>query len=187
MKIKFYKYHGTGNDFVMIDNRDNHCSLTNNQVAQLCDRRFGIGGDGLILLQLLDGYDFEMVYYNSDGNESTMCGNGGRCIVQFAHDLNIIQGETNFKAIDGPHRAYVLEGEVKLQMIDVHEFKQDSDHYEINTGSPHYILIEKDIDAIDIVPRSRAIRYSAAFPKGINVNYVEQINTEERKSKRFFF
>lgn len=169
----------------MIDNRDKRCALTNEQVAKLCDRRFGIGADGLILLQLIDGYDFEMVYYNSDGNESTMCGNGGRCIVQFAHDLNIIQGETNFKAIDGPHRAFVLEGEVKLQMIDVKEYKQDATHCEINTGSPHYVLIEKEIDAIDIVPRSRAIRYSDAFPKGINVNYVEQINADSIKVRTY--
>src|SRR5580698_10251794 len=130
MNIHFYKYHGAGNDFIMIDNRDMRVDHQNPAfIARLCDRRFGIGGDGIMFLQNIDGYDFEMVYYNADGQPSSMCGNGGRCIVAFAKFLGIIHSGTNFLAVDGPHYAKIsASGDwVSLQMIDVSEISTDAD------------------------------------------------------------
>src|ERR1700755_1625649 len=114
MLIRFYKYQGTGNDFVILDNRDKRYSnLTAEQVELLCDRRFGIGADGLMLLNLKEGYDFEMKYYNADGNESSMCGNGGRCLVKFAYHLGIHKSTYLFSASDGDHEAEIdLDGTV---------------------------------------------------------------------------
>ncbi|MGL6038464.1 MAG: diaminopimelate epimerase, partial [Soonwooa sp.] len=133
--MKFYKYQGTGNDFVMIDNRNLSFPKENTKlVEQLCDRRFGIGGDGLILLENDEQYDFKMVYYNSDGNESTMCGNGGRCIVAFAHFLDIFEDKTKFDAIDGMHEAEIKNGVVKLKMIDVEKIFADEEDFVLNTG-----------------------------------------------------
>ena len=117
--LHFYKYHGTGNDFILFDNREGKIHLTTAQIKHLCDRRFGIGADGLMLLESLKDYDFKMVYYNSDGNESTMCGNGGRCLVAFAKKLNIITTETEFEAIDGLHHATFTENGIRLKMNDV--------------------------------------------------------------------
>lgn len=178
MKIPFYKYQGTGNDFVIIDNRAT-CYLTRQDqeiVRQLCDRRFGIGADGLILLQEAKGYDFEMVYFNADGNESTMCGNGGRCIVAFARYLNIITDRAYFLAIDGAHEALIETNDwVDLKMMDVEQVKIAEDHYELNTGSPHYIAFVEDVDDIHVVENGQAIRYSKAYKEeGINVNFVEK-------------
>jgi diaminopimelate epimerase len=140
MKLHFYKYQGAGNDFILIDNRTNIINHQNPKlIAQLCDRRFGIGGDGIMFLQSKEGYDFEMIYYNADGQPSSMCGNGGRCIVAFARFLGIIDGETNFLAVDGPHYAKIsVSGDwVSLQMIDVEEITSDGDAFVLNTGSPH--------------------------------------------------
>src|ERR1044071_426252 len=123
MTIYFYKYQGTGNDFVIIDNRQGtYNDLTRQQVKHLCNRRFGIGGDGLMLLNLKDGYDFEMKYFNADGKESSMCGNGGRCLVKFAYDIGIIKPAYSFFAIDGAHEAHFGEhGWVQLKMKNVNE------------------------------------------------------------------
>jgi diaminopimelate epimerase len=178
MKIPFYKYQGTGNDFVMIDNRQNIFDRTNRSfVASLCHRRFGIGADGLILLTKHHSYDFEMVYFNSDGNESTMCGNGGRCLVKFAHDLGVIGEETTFLAVDGPHKAYVKNGLVHLHMIDVEQMNIQPEYYFLNTGSPHYVQAVQGIDDFNVFEKGREIRYSAQFqPGGTNVNFMEEIN-----------
>src|SRR5437773_269544 len=120
MTQRFYKYQGTGNDFVIFDNMDGRMpKFSKELVSHLCDRRFGIGADVLMLLEKVDGFDFKMVYYNSDGNESTMCGNGGRCLEKFAHDRGVIADKAYFLAVDGPHVAYVEEGAVHLGMIDV--------------------------------------------------------------------
>lgn len=176
-KVKFYKYQGAGNDFLMIDNRSlafDHANLE--VIARLCDRRFGIGGDGMMLLQNTLGYDFEMVYYNADGRPSSMCGNGGRCIVAFAKFLNIIETETNFLAVDGPHYAKITEeGDwVSLQMIDVKVINNDGDDYVLNTGSPHYIKLDQNITNKDVFNEGRAIRYNEKYKEeGINVNFVE--------------
>jgi len=181
MNITFYKYQGTGNDFVLVDNRTNVFDRERRDiVAQICHRRFGIGADGFILLQNKEGYDFEMVYYNADGNESTMCGNGGRCIVQFAYDLGVISATTRFLAVDGPHDAQVKDGLVHLHMIDVNAVnKLDTDTFFLNTGSPHYVKKVAEIEQYPIVENGKAVRYSDAFkPGGTNANFMElQENT----------
>ena len=140
--MEFYKYQGTGNDFVMIDNRDLNFPKSTEIIEKLCDRRFGIGGDGLILLENDEenpNLNFKMVYYNSDGNESTMCGNGGRCIVAFAHFLDIFEEKCVFNAIDGLHEAEIRNGIVKLKMIDVENIQKDGENFVLNTGSPHFV------------------------------------------------
>ncbi|CAN5518605.1 diaminopimelate epimerase [soil metagenome] len=177
MKIKFYKYQGAGNDFIMVDNRnlalDHHDPKL---ITYLCDRRFGIGGDGIMFLQNREGYDFEMVYYNSDGKPSSMCGNGGRCIVAFAKHLNIIDNETDFLAVDGPHHAKIsATGDwVSLQMKDVDQVKMDGDAYVLDTGSPHYVMLADDLQHRNVYQEGHAIRNNATYrEQGINVNFVE--------------
>ncbi|RYY84951.1 MAG: diaminopimelate epimerase [Chitinophagaceae bacterium] len=180
MKHTFYKYQGTGNDFVLFDNRDGSLdSLTREQVRALCDRRFGIGGDGLMLLNRREGYDFEMKYYNSDGRESSMCGNGGRCLVKFAADQGLVQTDYRFLAVDGPHEASIeLDGNVALKMADVDRIEHDGNDFVLNTGSPHFVHLTTDVMHKDMVRIGREIRNSPSYMKeGINVNFVEQ--TEE--------
>lgn len=179
MKIPFYKYQGTGNDFVMIDNRTQVLSKNNARVIkELCDRRFGIGGDGLILLEKpeVEGDDFKMLYFNADGNESSMCGNGGRCLVAFAKFLGIISNEAKFTAIDGPHQATISdEDEVSLQMQNVNEIKQMGNSVFLDTGSPHHIIFTKNVPALDVKTEGAAVRYSDEYLTlgGTNVNFVE--------------
>jgi diaminopimelate epimerase len=182
MLIKFYKYHGTGNDFIMVDNRPYNINKDNTEmVARLCHRHFGIGADGLILLNMADGYDFEMVYFNSDGNESSMCGNGGRCLVSFAHQLGLIEHDCRFKAIDGDHTAHIDSfGIVTLGMKDVTAVNRSNNDFILNTGSPHYVQFVKGVKHLDIVHNARAIRYNATYQKeGINVNFVEVTDEDE--------
>ena len=179
MQIEFYKYQGTGNDFVMIDNRSNTFPKENIQlIAHLCDRRFGIGGDGLILLENDPEADFKMVYYNSDGNQSTMCGNGGRCLVAFAQQLNVIKNDATFNAIDGLHHASVAQdGIVSLQMIDVLEIKETLDYSFLNTGSPHHVQLVEDLEHYNVKENGAAIRYSDLYGKtGSNINFVSKID-----------
>lgn len=179
MQIEFYKYQGTGNDFVMIDNRSNFFPKDNIQlIARLCDRRFGIGGDGLILLENDTETDFKMVYYNSDGNQSSMCGNGGRCLVAFAKKLNVIQDNTTFIATDGVHHASVAEnGIVSLQMIDVADIKITPDYVFMNTGSPHHIQLVDDLEHYNVKENGASIRYGELYGKqGSNINFVKKID-----------
>jgi diaminopimelate epimerase len=176
MMIEFYKYQGTGNDFIILDNRQQQYSgLSNRQVQQLCHRRFGIGADGLMLLNSKEGYDFEMAYYNADGNVSSMCGNGGRCLVKFAAQMGIRRSSYHFWAIDGPHEAEIeTDGTVSLKMADVHGIAHHGGHYVLNTGSPHFVKFAKDILEVDMVATGREIRYGKEFAaEGINVNIVE--------------
>lgn len=177
MQLHFDKYQGTGNDFILIDNRDKKISLSVAQIALLCDRRFGVGADGLMLLENAEGYDFRMVYYNADGNESTMCGNGGRCLVAFAKKLGVIDNSASFIAIDGPHTATVnVDGTVSLQMQDVKEVLQEDGYVQLNTGSPHYITFVDDVVNTDVFNLGRSIRNSERYqPKGINVNFVQRL------------
>jgi diaminopimelate epimerase len=176
MTIHFSKYQGTGNDFVIIDNRDGSISLSNQQIAFLCDRRFGVGADGLMLLGTATGYDFSMTYYNGDGTEGSMCGNGGRCLVQFAHDNGIVQEHYSFIAIDGPHEARIHNnGWVHLKMTDVKAVEKGEDFFVTNTGSPHYIKMVNDLENHDVFNEGKLIRFNERFSKeGINVNFVEQ-------------
>jgi diaminopimelate epimerase len=179
MQLEFFKYQGTGNDFVMIDNRSNFFPKENIQlIARLCDRRFGIGGDGLILLENDLETDFKMVYYNSDGNQSSMCGNGGRCLVAFAKKLQVIDNEATFIATDGLHHATVGDdGLVSLQMIDVDAVKVSSDYVFLNTGSPHHVQLVDDLENYNIKENGAAIRYGDLYGKvGSNINFVKQID-----------
>jgi diaminopimelate epimerase len=179
--IKFYKYQGAGNDFILVDNRGKNAVDHHNpaMIARLCDRRFGIGGDGMMFLQEKTGYDFEMVYYNADGQPSSMCGNGGRCIVAFAKFLGVIGSETNFLAVDGPHHAKIsASGDwVSLQMIDVNEINRDGEAYVLNTGSPHYINLVTGLKDKNVYQDGYAIRNNSTYKaQGINVNFVEPMN-----------
>jgi len=183
MEIQFYKYQGTGNDFVILDNRDGRYSeLTEAQVKFLCDRRFGIGADGLMLLDLEEGYDFKMTYFNADGRQSSMCGNGGRCLTQFAYDMGITQTMYHFIAVDGPHEASIEnDGTVALRMNDVNKVEEEHGHFILNTGSPHYVSFENDVMNLDVVRKGRDIRNSHRFKQeGINVNFVEQTAARDR-------
>lgn len=180
MQIQFFKYQGAGNDFILIDQRaENAVVLSQKQIERLCDRRFGIGADGLMLLKNHPGYDFEMQYYNADGRLGSMCGNGGRCIVAFAKQLHIIEQEANFLAVDGAHYAKIsAEGNwVDLQMIDVAEIHADGEALVLNTGSPHYVLSQENLQSLNVYEAGKAIRYNDTYKqKGINVNFVEDRN-----------
>ena len=190
MKIPFYKYQGTGNDFILIDNRKKIFPSNAFQlIEKLCNRRFGIGADGLILLQLHNDADFYMQYFNCDGKESSMCGNGGRCIVQFANDLGLIASNTKFYAVDGYHEASIENnGIVNLLMKDVEVLEQrDQNNYLLNTGSPHFVLFLNDeIENIKIKEEAHKIRYNEEFKKqGINVNFLNVVNDETLKIRTY--
>lgn len=179
MRLHLYKYHGAGNDFILIDDRANRIKLSWKQIKLLCDRRFGIGADGLMLLKKSKNHDFKMIYYNSDGFEGTMCGNGGRCIVAFANYLGI--DSYNFEAIDGIHTATIKKKTddnseliIKLEMKDVEECHPlTKNSYIVDTGSLHYVTFVKDLDNYPVFEKGRKIRYSPQFEDGINVNFVE--------------
>jgi diaminopimelate epimerase len=173
--MTFYKYQGTGNDFILIDNRDGRINLSTEHVARLCDRHFGIGADGLMLLENVEGYDFRMIYYNSNGGESTMCGNGGRCLAAFAKRLGIIDHKANFLAVDGPHVATIAnDGLISLHMSDVGTIKMTDGIAILNTGSPHYVKMVRDVLHTDVFLEGRSIRNQPQFqPDGINVNFVQ--------------
>lgn len=179
MKFTFYKYQGTGNDFVIIDDREKTFPIDKKLIYNICHRRFGIGADGFMLLQNDANSDFLMNYFNSDGNESTMCGNGGRCLVQFAHDIKAIGTSTTFNAVDGLHEAQISPEVVSLKMIDVTDVETAENHSFLNTGSPHHIEFVEDIDAVDVFNQGRKIRYgSPYFEEGANVNFVQKIDEE---------
>ena len=176
MQLTFYKYQGTGNDFIIIDNREMNFDRSDNSlVAKLCDRRFGIGADGLMLLQTKIGYDFEMVYYNSDGKESSMCGNGSRCIVEFARTLGLVKTKANFLASDGEHEAMVKEGFISLKMNNVSKIEMNAGYSYLNTGSPHYVAFVNDVHNFNVYEEGKKIRYNDRFKEtGTNVNFVEK-------------
>lgn len=179
MNMNFSKYQGTGNDFILIDNRDENFPISQPLIKKLCDRRFGIGADGLILLQNQETSDFKMVYFNSDGNESSMCGNGGRCISSFAAQVLNLKNKTNFLAIDGFHEAKFLsispkKANVALKMNDVANIEIGENFYYLNTGSPHYVSFQNNLSTFNLVEEARKIRYSERFKEiGTNVNYLE--------------
>ena len=181
MHIQFYKYQGTGNDFILLDNREKiYDAITQKQVAFLCHRRFGIGADGLMLLNLKEGYDFEMKYYNADGAEGSMCGNGGRCLVRFANTMGIRRSRYRFTAFDGDHEADIdLDGQVRLKMNDVNKVEAEGSNFILDTGSPHFVKHTKDVAMLDVKVNGRSIRYSKEFEhSGINVNFVEMLDQD---------
>ncbi|MGH1336341.1 MAG: diaminopimelate epimerase [Aureispira sp.] len=177
MEISFYKYQGTGNDFVLLDNRDGrYDALSSTQIAWLCDRRFGVGGDGLMLLQNKEGFDFEMVYFNADGQDSSMCGNGGRCLVAFANFLGILdQPKAYFLAVDGPHEAVVVSSAyIELKMSPVNATQYGAPALFLDTGSPHHLAFVPNLDEINVYEQGQEIRYSAPYKAaGTNVNFIE--------------
>jgi len=176
MKLHFYKYQGTGNDFIIIDNRSNDYQLSTSQIVRLCDRKFGIGADGLILFQSDPEFDFHMNFYNPDGSQS-FCGNGSRCVVHFAKDLGVIADRCRFRAIDGVHESLVKSNEFRIHMRDVSGIKQLEEFaFYLNTGSPHYVEFVEKLDEVSVFEEGRSIRYDAQFaPGGTNVNFVEVV------------
>ena len=188
MELNFSKYHGTGNDFILIDDRDRSFPDNEDIIQRLCDRHFGIGADGLILIQNHAELDYRMVYFNSDGSQS-LCGNGSRCGFAFARTIGMADTHATFETTDGVHQIKMQDGEIHFQLFDVHELKQlDEKDWFINTGSPHHIIISNDVDSEDVVSSGRKIRNSSDYTghNGTNVNFAQllqdrvKIRTYER-------
>jgi len=175
LHLQFYKYQGTGNDFVILDNRQDFFPKDNTRlVAQLCDRKFGIGADGLILLENDKTSDFKMVYYNADGRESSLCGNGGRCLVAFAKKMGVIADTTTFSAIDGMHHAQINDEIVTLWMNDVDKIHQRERCFFLDTGSPHHVQLVQDVSALDVQKEGAKLRYGLYGEAGANINFIQQ-------------
>ena len=185
MQIPFYKYQGTGNDFVVIDNRQSIFPKNNTKlIGQLCDRRFGIGADGLILLENDSESDFNMDYYNSDASQS-MCGNGGRCAVAFAKFLGMIGDSTTFRAIDGLHEATIDGDVVTLKMSNVSEVHQRTRHLFLDTGSPHHVQLVENLDKFAVKHEGAKLRYGLYGESGSNINFVEQLASDSFKVRTY--
>jgi len=186
--LDFYKYHGAGNDFILIDNRNRKWSHDDISLFKaMCDRHLGIGADGLMLLESSSDYDFEMFYVNSDGKPSSMCGNGGRCIVSFAHSLGLIENEARFLAIDGVHHAKITGKDwVSLEMVKPGPIHFKDGYALVNTGSPHLVKIVHNLDTMDVYSQGKEIRYSYDFKEeGVNVNFVEMVSAREAKVRTY--
>ena len=185
MKINFTKYEGNGNDFIIIDDRKEEFSEDNVlMISKLCDRKFGIGADGLILLRKHKVYDFQMIYFNSDGNESSMCGNGGRCLVSYALQLDIDLKTNSFLAIDGVHKFKVVDNEIYLKMNDVKDIVVKNGYNFLNTGSPHVVQIVENVDEINVYEQGKKIRRQFQEMNGVNVNFVS-FNNDIIKCRTF--
>jgi len=176
MQISFQKFQGCGNDFILVDDRKGQVKLSSQQVEILCDRHFGIGADGLMLLETAPGYDFKMAYYNSDGNISSLCGNGSRCITRFAQSLGIIKDKARFLAADGEHECVINGEEVALHMANVGKIEYHGDHFFLNTGSPHVVKWVNNLEAFDVYGEGKRIRQSEPYDSqgGTNVNFIQQ-------------
>lgn len=177
--MRFSKYQGTGNDFILVNGETETVDPSDaSKIRKWCDRKFGIGADGFILIRHHPDCDFEMLFFNNDGQQGSLCGNGGRCAVKFAREEGYFEGEEcTFMAFDGVHQARLQAGQVALRMADVSRTEPAKGRVVLNTGSPHYVVLVEDLSDIDVVEAGRAIRYSTEFSKeGINVNFVE---TEE--------
>jgi len=173
-KVRFYKYQATGNDFVVADNREGNLSFSPKQIMSLCHRRFGIGADGIILLERATDADFRMVYYNSDGSIG-FCGNGCRAAVHFAHHLGMVKEKARFIAHDGTHEATLLpDGQIRFSLRDVDRIVPKGEDFYINTGTDHHVRFVKNLSAYPVVEEGRKMRHSALYqPKGTNVDFVE--------------
>ena len=186
--MTFYKYQATGNDFIMVDNRQEFFPKNDTKtIRHLCHRRFGIGADGLILLESDNSADFRMIYFNSDGKEGSMCGNGGRCIVAFANYLEIAAGHCVFRAIDGIHQGRITNKGVALQMQDVVQIHSKDRYSFLDTGSPHHVQLWQDWESLDVEKEGKRLRYGLYGEKGSNINFVKpmesgrfQVRTYER-------
>jgi len=181
MDFSFTKYHGTGNDFIIIDDRNEQFPSTDHAfIKSLCTRRLGIGADGLILIRDDGNSDFQMVYFNADGLEGSMCGNGARCAVDLVAGLGIINQECSFRAYDGLHRALIKDELIELEMNGVDSIKILNGDYEIDTGSPHYISFQEHVEQLEIQPQALQIKNQPAYQEaGINVNFVEEKATDQ--------
>ena len=185
MKINFTKYEGNGNDFIIIDDRkEEFCEDNASMISKLCNRKFGIGADGLILLRKNKTYDFQMIYFNSDGNESSMCGNGGRCLVSYALQLDINLKTNSFLAIDGVHKFKVVDNEIYLKMNDVKDIVVKNGYNFLDTGSPHVVQIVENVDEINVYEQGKKIRKQFQEMEGVNVNFVS-FNNHKIKCRTF--
>ncbi len=174
MKGQFYKYQAAGNDFILMDNRDEAFPRSDRAlVQQLCQRHFGIGSDGLILLENHPNADFKMVFLNPDGRLASMCGNGGKCIVAFARDLGLIDSQTVFAAGDGMHRAAIVGDRVELQMKDVYEVAQREGALFLDTGSSHHVAFFDCIQDIDVPSEGKKTSDAIYGEVGANVNFAQ--------------
>ena len=187
MKLEFHKYQGTGNDFVIFDNRNGFFPKKNVElIGKICDRRFGVGADGLMLLEDAAGFDFKMIYYNADGHPGSMCGNGGRCLVSFAHSKGLFDRDTVFQANGERYTARMENDRVSLNMLDVEELQVFDGHVFLDTGSPHHVQFESDIKGLDVLSNGRKIRSGAPYhEEGANVNFVEQVNDDTFKVRTY--
>ena len=184
MNLNFYKYQGTGNDFVMIDNRSKTFKKDNiDLISKLCDRHFGIGADGVILIENDTKFDFKMIYYNADGSE-TFCGNGGRCAISFAKHLNIIEDSAHFSAVDGAHFATIENSIVSLKMIDVDDIEIRKNSVFVYTGTQHHVELVENLNTYPVFENGKKIRNSYKAP-GSNVNFVEQVSTATFKVRTY--
>jgi diaminopimelate epimerase len=183
--MEFYKYHGCGNDFILVDGRFIQQEFSNSLIERICHRRFGVGADGFMILSLVSGYDFKMKYYNSDGKASSFCGNGGRCIVKFAQDLGIIRDRATFLFEGKPYVASIDGESISLYMNDVDSILDENGIFVLDTGSPHHVAFMENIDSFDLISYARQIRFSDSFPDGINVNVVEQMTSNQIKMRTY--
>lgn len=179
MKIPFTKYQATGNDFILIDNRHDFFPRSDSKkIENLCHRRFGIGADGLILIENHKTLDFKMIYYNSDGFEGSMCGNGGRSAVHFAQSLNMIKDQTVFEAADGEHNAFIKNNQVKLEMATVKKLENKNTAVFLNTGSPHHVEFIDGLKNFAVVEKGRKLRHEVYGDAGSNINFAEQLDED---------
>ena len=186
MSISFSKYQATGNDFILIDNRQNSFSKNDTKaIARMCHRRFGVGADGLILLETDNSADFRMVYFNSDGKPGSMCGNGGRCITAFAKQLGILENTGVFMASDGPHPVRIQEQIVSIQMQEVTEIREKEAYSFLDTGSPHHVQIIHDLDELDVKKEGARLRYGLYGKKGSNINFVQPLQDNRFKVRTY--
>lgn len=182
MVVTFYKYQGTGNDFVLIDDRKGSFDIEAHKlIKKICDRKFGIGADGLILIRNHDKADFEMVYFNADGYQTSLCGNGSRCAVKFAKELGIINESCSFQTIEGILNASIEDDNIFINMPDVKHIEEFDGDFYLNTGSPHYIRFVENLDKYDVYSEGKKIRYSEKYKSsgGTNANFLE---TEDNSS-----
>tara|TARA_B100001109_G_scaffold30458_1_gene23854 strand:+ start:754 stop:1533 length:780 start_codon:yes stop_codon:yes gene_type:complete len=187
MKIKFQKYQGTGNDFIIINNNKlNFPELDSDLIKKLCSRKFGVGSDGLILINPSKNTDFEMIYFNSDGKLGSLCGNGARCSVMFGYENKIIHSKTIFSSCQGNHKATIINNNIFLNMLDVDDLQLYKNDILLNTGSPHYVKIVQDLENYDVLHNGKKIRNSPDFKSnGINVNFVQKISEDTFKVRTY--
>ena len=187
MTVEFYKYHGTGNDFVLIDNRSLFFDKNNIElISKICSRHIGVGADGLILLEDDNLHDFKMIYFNSDGKQTSMCGNGGRCIISFAKKLNIIDDKANFMAIDGLHEGIINDNTIKIKMNSVSEIHDIHTGCLSDTGSPHFVKFCDSVDSVNVFEFGRELRNNKEISKdGVNINFTEIVNNYSIKVRTY--